>query len=395
MPDRRLSSKKRFISRPVVTVLGLSLGVALFGASPVMAADLTASDNSDPSFTTGLFGQSRANLLGDIGGLRTSLANKGISFNLTETSEVLGNISGGVQKGFEYDGLTTASIQVDTSKAFGWDGGTFNVSALQLHGKNLSADNLANLQTVSGIESENTTRLWELWYQQSLFDDAADVKVGQQSIDSEFMASQSSALYLNTMMGWPMIPSADLYAGGPAYPLSSLGARVRANASKNVTILAGVFDDNPPGGPFSDDDQLRGAERSGTRFNLDTGALIIGEVQFAVNQPSEGDMAGGERLGRPARRLQTGLLVRHREVPRSALRCVGRVARHLGDGHRRQSLGQLQHLRRCRSGDLAARPERSAVALGLRASDVGAVGSQPDLVQHQCRRQSEGAAAWP
>jgi porin len=93
------------------------------------------------------------------------------------------------------------------------------------------------------------------------------------------------------MMGWPMIPSADLYAGGPAYPLSSLGARVRANAAKNVTILAGVFDDNPPGGPFSNDDQIRGSEASGTRFNLGTGALIIGEIQYAVNQPVEGDMA--------------------------------------------------------------------------------------------------------
>ncbi len=28
-------------------------------------------------------------------------------------------------------------------------------------------------------------------------------------------------------MGWPMVPSADLYAGGPAYPLSSLGVRLR------------------------------------------------------------------------------------------------------------------------------------------------------------------------
>ena len=85
-------------------------------------------------------------------------------------------------------------------------------------------------------------------------------------------------------MGWPMVPSTDLYAGGPAYPLSSLGVRLRAHPNDAVTVLAGVFDDNPPGGPFYDDAQLRGREASGTAFNLNTGALWIGEVQYAVHQ---------------------------------------------------------------------------------------------------------------
>jgi porin len=275
--------------------LGASLiaicGATLLGAMPAQAADLTASTNADPSFFTGLFGESRANLLGDMGGLRTALGNYGITFNLTETSEELGNVTGGTQRGFDYEGLTTATVQVDTSKAFGPEGGTFNVSALQIHGRNLSADNLSSLQTASGIEAEGTTRLWELWYQQSFLDGDFDVKFGQQSIDQEFMASQGSALYVNTMMGWPMVPSADLYAGGPAYPLSSLGFRARGNIARNVTVLAGMFDDNPPGGSFSNDDQLLGAEAGGTRFNLGTGALIISEIQYGVNQPALGDMA--------------------------------------------------------------------------------------------------------
>ncbi len=115
------------------------------------------------------------------------------------------------------------------------------------------------------------------------------MKVGEQSIDQEFMTSTRSALYLNTMMGWPMIPSVDLFAGGPAYPLSSLGLRLRTSAGP-FTVLGGVFQDNPPGGPFSDDDQLRGTTRWGGNFNLRTGALFIAEVQYALNQPSNGEM---------------------------------------------------------------------------------------------------------
>ena len=62
-----------------------------------------------------------------------------------ETSEVLGNVTGGAKQGFDYDGLTQMLLQLDTQRAFGWYGGTFNVSALQIHGRNLSADNLLTL----------------------------------------------------------------------------------------------------------------------------------------------------------------------------------------------------------------------------------------------------------
>jgi porin len=293
-------------------ILSMAIAGTICGAVPVLAQSVAdrnaepstaatpAATDGDPGFFTGLFAPSRGNLLGDIGGLRTALGNKGITIGLTETSEVFGNLTGGVRRGFEYDGLTTATLGLDTSKAFGWDGGSFDVSALQLHGRNLSADNLDDLQTASGIESSRATRLWELWYQQQFFGGNADVKIGQQSIDQEFIGSQNSALYVNTMMGWPMLPSADLYAGGPAYPLSSPGIRLRAEPTKSITVLFGAFDDNPPGGSFSADPQTLGAEKSGLKFNTNTGALLIGEIQYAVNQPALGDMASvDQKTGLP------------------------------------------------------------------------------------------------
>jgi porin len=256
-------------------------------------------EDSGPQAEKPLFSADRTNLLGSMGGFRDWLDRLGITLSVTETSEVLGNATGGIHQGAEYDGLTTMTLSVDTKKAFGWEGGTFNASALQIHGRNLSADNLATLQTASGIEAERATRLWELWYDQA-FGDAFDVKLGQQSADTEFMTSTGSALFLNTVMGWPALPSYDLYAGGPAYPLSSLGVRARAQPTGRITLLAGVFDDNPPGGPFEDDDQLRGAERSGAAFNLNTGALFLAEVQYALNQPVAGDtVRPGEAAGLP------------------------------------------------------------------------------------------------
>ena len=73
---------------------------------------------------------------------------------------MLGNVTGGARTGFVYDGLTQAVLQLDTQRAFGWYGGTFNVSGLQIHGGNLSATDLLTLETASGIEARPATRLW-------------------------------------------------------------------------------------------------------------------------------------------------------------------------------------------------------------------------------------------
>ncbi len=232
----------------------------------------------------------RSNLFGDMGGLRGLLGDHGVTIGLQETSEVLGNVTGGAQKGFVYAGVTLLGIGVDTGRAFGLEGGTINLSAFQIHGGNLGLQNLRSLQTPSGIVGAPSTRLWELWYQQLFLDGDADVKIGQQSIDQEFDISSGASLFLNTVLGWPIVSSAGLYGGGPTYPLSSLGLRLRARPTGALTLLAGAFDDNPGDGTFNDNSQLRGNERYGARFNFNTGALFIAEAQYAVNQPANGDI---------------------------------------------------------------------------------------------------------
>ncbi|MGF6542210.1 carbohydrate porin [Paraburkholderia youngii] len=280
----------------VTAVLSLGLGPCAFAqtpgdATPAQAAPSTApaapvpgaTDNAAPAdqtvaAPTGLW--ERSNLFGEMGGLRPWLGNYGVTFNLQETSEYMGNLSGGTNRGGAYQGLTGFGLVVDTEKAFGLPGGTFNVSGLQIHGTSLTARNLQTLQTASGIEADAATRLWELWYQQSLGN--VDVKIGQQSLDQEFMVSQYAATFMNATFGWPVLPAVDLPAGGPAYPLSSLGVRARASFANGVTVLGGVFDGNPA--PGVGDPQKLNA--SGTNFNLGNGALVIGELQYAINQPS-------------------------------------------------------------------------------------------------------------
>ena len=264
-------------------------GACLY-AAPAAAAPPSVSLPSAPeSFETGLSSEgpfgflaniSRTNyLLGDMWGLRPLLSQYGMTLAIQETSEIFGNPSGGIRQGAEYDGLTQIVLQLDTQRAFGWYGGTFNISALDVHGRNLSADNLGTLQTASGIEADRSLRLWELWYDQKFGGESRyDVKFGQQSLDQEFMVSQNASYLVNTMFGWPMLPSADLPGGGPAYPLSAPGVRLRARPFDAWTALLGVFSGSPlstdaPGDP----QQL---DPSGTSFAWN-GTLLIGELQFA------------------------------------------------------------------------------------------------------------------
>ncbi|WP_233874821.1 carbohydrate porin [Paraburkholderia adhaesiva] len=263
-------------------------------SAPATDADVqpTQGGAAAPAAPTGFW--ERSNLLGDMDGLRTLLGDHGVTFNAQETSELYGNFSGGISKGASYNGATQFGLSVDTDKAFSLKGGTFFVDALQIHGHGITAARLDSLQAVSGVEAEATTRLWGLWYQQALSDEF-DVKIGQQSLDQEFIVSQYASTFANATFGWPVLAATALPAGGPAYPLSSPGVRLRFKPSDSMTILGGIFDGNPA--PGNGDPQQINA--SGTRFNLHNGAMIIGEVQYAVNRPAAGDFGVAQPSGLP------------------------------------------------------------------------------------------------
>ena len=235
-----------------------------------------------------------------MGELRPALTKYGVQLTILENVETFGNLSGGVKQGFETDGLTTVTLQMDTEKAFGLKGGTLNVSGLQYWGGNLTADNLLVLQTLTDVEAPVGVRLWELWYQQK-FSDKFDVKIGEQSLDEEFtIAPTANSFFLSAMSGWPGVPTINLPGGGPAYPLAALGVRGRAQVTDSVTVLAGVFNGSPiprgsPNGPESNP--------NGVSFPLDVGTLAIAELQYAYGSSasgkssSDGPLPGVYKLG--------------------------------------------------------------------------------------------------
>ena len=177
-------------------------------------------------------------------------------------------------------GRTTAEINVDMGKAAGLTGGTFYVSALETHGQSLSPYYLDDLQQANSDEGTDQLLLFELWYDQQLGASKFDLKIGQQSIDGDFIVNPSTGLFLNTMASWPAVISYDAYDGGPVTPYAAPGLRLRYQPDADRSFMLGVFDDNPTGSPSADVMQDR--DQSGIRFDLDTGAFIIAEFQDTV-----------------------------------------------------------------------------------------------------------------
>jgi porin len=267
---------------------------------PRYRADASTDAKPSPGPWGVLSGDSQnANFLGDIGGLRPALLKYGLSLQLTEEAETFGNLTGGVRQGYEVNGVTTLQAQLDTKPLFGVPGGILSVQGFHIWGGDLSAANLTNLQLASGLEATASFRLWELWYQQNI-GERFDVKIGEQSLDNEWMMSQNAGFFLNSVMGWPMLPAANLPAGGPAYPLAGLGVRARWRPIDPVTIMAGVFNGSPiplnsPNTPQSNP--------NGVSFPLNTGVLAIAELQYtsatpaSSGKPPSGPLPGTYKLG--------------------------------------------------------------------------------------------------
>jgi porin len=270
-------------------------GTLFLPALPAFRADATATPAPSapgPFDALGVSWQNQ-NLLGDMRGLRPALASYGLTLTILENIETFGNPTGGVTQGIEPKGLTTVTLQMDTEKAFGLKGGTLNVSGLQIWGGDYSTGNLMVQQTLSDIDAPAGVRLWELWYQQK-FGDKFDAKIGEQSLDEEFIIAPSgNSLFINGVSGWPGLPTVDLPGGGPAYPLAGLGVRGRAQVTDSVTVLAGVFNGSPI--PW-DSPNTPKSNPNGVSFPLNTGTLAIAELQYAFGSSAAGKPNAGGPL---------------------------------------------------------------------------------------------------
>jgi porin len=231
---------------------------------------------------------------GDPFGTRHWLAERGITFGFIHTTEVLSNVTGGLARRTIFDGKLEAMLGIDLGRLAGWDGLSFYTNAFQLHGS--AGPNrlmIGGLNTVSNIEALPTTRLSEIWLEQQFLDGKASLRAGQLVVDTEFLVSQYFNLFISS--DWPTNPKAGIPSGGPAYPLSTPGVRLRFDPTPQTSALLAVFNGDPSGQCGRDPEQCN---RYGLNFRVNDPPFVVGEVQYRYNQDAAATgLAGGIRIG--------------------------------------------------------------------------------------------------
>jgi porin len=229
----------------------------------------------------------------DVAGMRKSLAESGIGFGGYYNAETFGNPSGGIKQGVTYDGVLELHVNGDMKKLGFWKGLCFYANGYQIHGHSIAAENVGSLATVSNLEATPATRLYELWLEQSMFNEHVWVRFGQLAADGDFFVIKGGDYVLNGW-GWPSITSLDLPSGGPGYPLATPGVRVILNPNDKFGLKIGVYNGDPAGPHCKGDPQV--CDNNGLEFRIGDPPLLMAEASYQYNQ-DRGELPGAIKLG--------------------------------------------------------------------------------------------------
>jgi porin len=217
---------------------------------------------------------------GDPYGVRKKLADYGITYYFIYTNDVLSNVAGGNKRGTIDQGKLEDQLTINLEKLAGLKDLTFYTNAFQIYNTGrIRRDYVGSINTIAAIEATPAVRLSELWLEQKFFGGNISLKAGQLAVDSEFFYSDLSTMFLQS--DWPTIGAQNLPSGGPAYPLSTPGARLKFDYGSSASFLFAIFNGDPAGAcPGNDPDTCN---RYGVNFRMRDPAFMIGEAQFRTN----------------------------------------------------------------------------------------------------------------
>lgn len=214
-------------------------------------------------------------------GARDIISTKGLNFETVYKAESFSNISGGNEKGSFYLDNIDVKFELDAEKLIGWNGAVFNIYFLGNNGGGIG-DASGAAQGISNIEAFNTWKLYELWYDQSLFDNALSVRVGLYDLNSEFDTRETSSLFINPSHGIGVDIAQSGYNGPSIFPNTSLALRIKVQPSESFYFQTALFDGIP-----GDPENPNGTK---IKFNNDDGLLSISELGIteSADQFAEG-----------------------------------------------------------------------------------------------------------
>ena len=172
------------------------------------------------------------------------LADHGVYPILRNLSEVLGNVSGGIQRGGSYQGLTLLGLDLDAQRIAGISGGAVHVLVSDIAGQNfgpISGSAYLNNRVYAGTGAN--LRLNELSYEQSLLGKRINLRLGRVPAYTQFDGSELYCTFITALCRTPAAYTFD--RGYPPYPAASWAAVLQARLAGPLYADIAVFENEP------------------------------------------------------------------------------------------------------------------------------------------------------
>ena len=277
---------KEFRVRVSIVIVILCCSAAVARSQDITEASAGTRDLAPSPFKLVL---PREHLLGDWYGTRTWLEDQGIVPTLTFVTDSLGNPSGGKDQGFTTANNLGLDLNFDLEKLCRFEGASFLLSMSYRFGGSLSANYIHNVFTVQQVFGGETFHLINIAYQQKLFDDRVELRLGRIAAGDDFLVSPYNYVFVqNGFDGNPV----GIFFNSPgmtAYPNDTWGALVKVRPTARTYIMGGVYNGDP---------SIRANDKHGVDFSMDGPLFAIGEIAYQPNSlPGDRGLIGNYKAG--------------------------------------------------------------------------------------------------
>ncbi len=239
---------------------------ALCAQSPADATAATAEDRTGAPATTPE-GSARP-ALGNLGGLRPWLDERGMTLEGFLLADLSRNFQGGVSTGREtIRHLFEVSFTLATEPLLGFSGGTFFLDFQTQAGRHGTDLLVGDFQGFSNLDAPGFTALYELWYEQIFAAGRLRVKLGKIDASNEFAFVENGAEMLNSSAGF-----SPTTLGFTTYPNPATGAVLFGSPVDWLYFGGGIFDGATQAGSPT------GTRGPATFFGDPSDLLLVAEI---------------------------------------------------------------------------------------------------------------------
>jgi len=178
--------------------------------------------------------------LSTMGGQARALAD-GVEIGATYTQDYFRDVAGGAARGGGAPGTIDLTTTVDGRAWGGTVNDRIHADLLQTVGSSISRQ-AGDLQGLDNIEADDTTRLFEAWYQHDFQGTGYAVRLGLQDYNALFDVLDAAGVFINSSFGLdPTISQLPV----STFPVTAVGAVARWQASDGAYVMAGAYDGKP------------------------------------------------------------------------------------------------------------------------------------------------------